>query len=71
MDSKIKTTVIPQSATLTKKQDNKFKNYPQHDLENHPSAAPMNLKRYIKNLPEWKILLIQNATEIYTNEPLI
>ena len=71
MDSQIKTTVIPQSITGTKKRDDNFQCYPQHDIESAPSNISMSLKRHINNLPEWKRLLIQNAKEINTEESLI
>ena len=52
MNTKIKTTVIPQSATPTKKRDNKFKYYSQHGLETNPSTVPVTLIRHINSLPE-------------------
>ena len=71
MISKIKTNVILQRATSIKQRDNKFICYPQHNLENTPFTIPLTLKQHINNLPEWKRLLIQSATEINTNKPLI
>ena len=71
IDSKVKTKAIPQRATLIKQRNNNFTCYPQHDLEATPSTVSITLKRHINNLPEWKIFLIQSATEINTNEPLM
>ena len=44
IDPQIKTTVIPQSATPTKKRDNNFQCYPQHDIDIVPTNVPMSLK---------------------------
>ena len=71
MDSHIKATTIPYSASPTKKSNNKFHCYPQHDIEVVPTNIPMSFKRHVNNLPNWKHLLIQRAKKTDANESLI
>ena len=52
MDSQIKATIIPYSATLTKKSNNTFQCYPQHDIKIVPTNILMSFKRHVNNLPD-------------------
>ena len=71
MDSQIKATIIPYSATLTKKSNNTFQCYPQYDIKIVPTNILMSFKRHVNNLPDWKRILIQRIKDRDANESLI
>ena len=71
MDSQIKATTIPYSASPIMKSNNKLQCYSQHDIERVPTDIPMSFKRHVNNLPDWKRIIIQKVKEIDANESLI
>ena len=71
VDSRITTNIIPSSATITKKSNNNFHCYPQHDITIVPTKISMSFKRHLNNLPDWKNIIIQSGKEINANESLL
>ena len=68
---KSKNTIIPYSTTPTKTSNNTFQYYPQYDIEIVPTNIPMSFKRHVKNLSDWKRILIQRIKNIDANESLM